>query len=45
MVEGAVKVYKAVGDDDWILKALPKLEKGIEYMMSDQKRWDKERNG
>lgn len=43
MVEGAVKVYKAVGDDDWILKALPKLEKGIEYMMSDQKRWDKDR--
>ena len=43
MVEGAVAVYKATGDDEWIAKALPKLEKGIEYMMNDPKRWDNER--
>lgn len=43
MVEGAVAVYRATGDNEWIKKTLPKLEKGIEYMMNDPKRWDNER--
>ena len=43
VVEGAVHLYKTTGDDEWLKKVLPKLEKGIDYMMSDEKRFDKER--
>jgi len=42
VVEGAVYLYKTTGDDEWLKKVLPKLEKGIEYMMSDEKRFDRE---
>jgi len=42
MVEGAVRVYQATGDEAWIRAALPKLEKGIEYMTHDPSRWDGE---
>ena len=42
MVEGAVDIYKTTGDDDWLQKLLPKLEKGINYITSDKKRWDNE---
>lgn len=42
VVEGAVYYYKTNGDDEWLKKVLPKLEKSIEYMCSDEKRWDKE---
>ena len=40
MVEGAVILYKTTGDDQWLEKALPKLEKGSRYLTSDPKRWD-----
>lgn len=40
VVEGAVTVYKATGDDDWILKMLPYLERGIAYCTSNPNRWD-----
>lgn len=43
MVEGAVYIYKTTGDNDWLKKVLPKLEKGINYITSDEKRWDSER--
>lgn len=43
VVEGTVYLYKTTGDDTWLKKVLPKLEKGIDYMMSDEKRFDKER--
>ena len=43
VVEGAVYLYKTTGDDEWLKKVLPKLEKGIDYITSDEKRWDKER--
>ncbi len=42
VVEGAVYLYKTTGDDEWLKAVLPKLEKGINYMMSDEKRFDKE---
>ena len=42
VVEGAVYLYKTTGDDEWLRAVLPKLEKGINYMMSDEKRFDKE---
>lgn len=41
IVEGAVYLYKTTGDDEWLKKVLPKLEKGIDYITSDEKRWDK----
>lgn len=43
VVEGTVYLYKTTGDDKWLNEVLPKLEKGINYITSDEKRWDKER--
>lgn len=42
VVEGAMYLYKITGDDEWLKKVLPKIEKGIDYITSDEKRWDKE---
>ena len=42
LVEGAMQVYRATGELSWLLAALPKLEKGIEYCTSSPKRWDAE---
>ena len=43
VVEGAMYVYRITGDDAWLKKVLPALERGIDYITSDEKRWDKER--
>ena len=43
VVEGAVYLYKTTGDDKWLERVLPALEKGIDYITSDEKRWDRER--
>ncbi len=40
MVLYADLVYKVEGDLDYIEKILPRLEKSIDYMTSDEKRWD-----
>lgn len=40
MVEGAMQIYRVTGDDAWIQAALPKLEKGIDYMTSHPDRWE-----
>ena len=40
VVEGATYLYKTTGDDEWLQSVLPKLEKGIDYITSDKKRWD-----
>ena len=42
VVEGAVYLYKTTGDNEWLKKVLPRLEKGIDYITSDAKRWSKE---
>ncbi len=42
VVEGAKYFYGTTGDDEWLERVLPKLEKGIEYITSDKKRWSKE---
>lgn len=42
VVEGAMYYYRTTGDNEWLKKVLPNLEKGINYMMSDKKRFDKE---
>jgi len=39
----ALKIYQTDGDIEYIRRILPKLEKGINYDTSDEKRWDKER--
>ena len=41
VVEGAMYLYQTTGDDEWLRRVLPRLEKGIDYITSDEKRWDK----
>lgn len=41
VVEGAMYLYQITGDNNWLHSVLPKLEKGINYITSDAKRWDK----
>lgn len=43
VVEGAMNYFRVTGDENWMKNVLPKLEKGINYITSDPKRWDKER--
>lgn len=40
MVEGCLQAWRVTGDDEWLKRALPRLEKGIDYQTSDMKRWD-----
>lgn len=42
VVEGAMYLYRTTGDDEWLKRALPYLEKGIDYITSAEKRFDKE---
>ena len=42
VVEGAMYLYRTTGDNEWLKNVLPKLEKGIDYITSDNKRWDSE---
>lgn len=42
VVEGAVYLYRTTGDDEWLKNVLSKLEKGIDYITSDKKRWSAE---
>ena len=41
MVEGLYLIWQATGDDAYLRKNLPRVEKGIEYIMTNPKRWDK----
>lgn len=40
VVEGAMQCYRVTGDWEWLVAQLPALEKGIDYITSDPKRWD-----
>ncbi len=42
VVEGAMYQYRTTGDNEWLCRVLPRLEKSIEYMLSDDKRFDAE---
>lgn len=42
MVQGAVQILQATGNEELIRSALPSLEKGIRYMITDPNRWDSE---
>ena len=39
MVEGCLQAWRVTGDDAWLRRALPRLEKGIDYMTRAPKRW------
>jgi hypothetical protein len=39
MVEGAYYIWQATGDEDYLKKWLPGLEKGLQYSMTDPLRW------
>ncbi|HEX2948307.1 MAG TPA: trehalase family glycosidase [Armatimonadota bacterium] len=41
MVEGVYMIWQATGDDTYLHRNLPHLEKGLRYLTSDPKRWDK----
>ncbi|NLF39715.1 hypothetical protein GX586_09735 [bacterium] len=41
-VESVYVSWQASGDDRWMERMLPKLEKAMRYMMTDSKRWSKE---
>jgi hypothetical protein len=43
MVEGAYQVWQATGDDAWVRERIGKLERGMEWAMTDPMRWDAER--
>ncbi len=40
MVEGCYQAWQATGDDEWLARVLPPLARGLDYCMSDPKRWD-----
>ena len=41
MVEGCYQIWQATGDDQWLHTQLPRLERGLQYMMTSPIRWDK----
>jgi len=41
MVEGVYLIWQAVGDDGYLVRNLPRLGKGLRYIMTDPLRWDK----
>lgn len=43
MVEGAWQVWQATGDEAWLRGRFEKLERGMEWAMTDPMRWDTER--
>ncbi len=42
LVEGAAYCYRVSGDNEWLARVLPRLEKAIDYMTSDPQRWSPE---
>jgi hypothetical protein len=42
LIEGVYTAWQARGDDEWMAKKLPGMEKAIEYCMTDPMRWSPE---
>ncbi len=42
MTLGVWQTWRVTGDDQWMARALPKLEKALEYITHDAKHWDPE---
>ncbi len=41
-VDAVHKIWQATGDDEWMVSCLEQLEKGLNYSMTDPKRWSVE---
>ena len=41
LVLGVYETWKLTGDNNWLGRAVPSLEKALRYIRSDKKRWDK----
>ena len=39
-VEGVYTAWQATGDDAWLAKNIPSMERGLESLWSDPRRWD-----
>ncbi len=37
---GVWQTWQATGDDEWLARAMPRLEKALRYITSDPKHWD-----
>ena len=42
LVLGVWDTWRATGDNEWMAQALPKVEKALEYVRTDEERWDDE---
>ena len=42
MVEGCYRIWQATGDDKWLERQIPRLEKGLQYIQTSPIRWSKE---
>ena len=42
MALGALQVWQATGDSDWLRRHVPALERGLGYLMNDPVRWSAE---
>ncbi|MFW5798269.1 MAG: hypothetical protein ACOCXX_01315 [Planctomycetota bacterium] len=40
LVLGAWRTWQATGNDAWMARVLPKLERALDYVMNDPKHWD-----
>jgi hypothetical protein len=40
LVEGIYQAWQARGDNEWMARQLPRLDKAIQYAMTDPLRWD-----
>jgi hypothetical protein len=40
LVEGVYQAWQARGEDEWMARQLPRLERAIHYVMTDPLRWD-----
>ncbi len=41
LVKGVYETWKLTGDDSWLGRAMPFLEKALKYICTDKNRWDK----
>ena len=43
-IEGVYRAWQATGDDEWLQRQLPAMERGLRYAMTDPQRWDATHN-
>jgi len=40
MVLGVWGTWRVTGDDNWLMKVLPRIENALKYIQNDERRWD-----